>query len=113
MNRRHFIGGSMLAGATFAAASPLKALAGDAVVSGGYRVGQHYRSVCGRELVLETIDEQRLTPRTRSYRLCFRGEACTVLDEGTHTLSGPNGEVALFLQPSVSGGLVAWFNHLG
>ena len=115
MDRRHFIRGSVFAGtgAALTAVTPLKALAGDAVVAGGYRVGQRYRSACGRELVLETIDEQRLTPRSRSYRLCFHGEACKALGEGTHSLSGPNGDVSLFLQPSVNGGLVAWFNHLG
>lgn len=114
MDRRGFIRGSLLAGTGVAvvAAAPLKALARDAVVAGGYRTGQRYRSACGRELVLEAIDQQRLQPRSRSYRLCFRGEACAALGEGTHTLSGPNGEVALFLQPSADGGLVAWFNHI-
>ncbi|MEZ5465273.1 MAG: twin-arginine translocation signal domain-containing protein [Lysobacteraceae bacterium] len=115
MNRRNFIQRGVALGAASAvtAATPLKALAGDPVVSGSYRTGQRYRSACGQELVLEAVDQQRLTPRSRSYRLCFRGEACTVLGEGTHTLSGPNGDIALFLQPSADGGLVAWFNHLG
>ena len=115
MDRRHFLRGSVLAGtgAAFAAASPLKALARDAAVAGGYRVGQRYRSACGRELRLEAIDQQRLSRRSNSYRLCFRGEACAALGEGTHVLmSGPNGEVTLFLQASADGGLVAWFNHL-
>ena len=114
MQRRAFLGAATAAAAMLGSRSaPARSLGRLTTGTGSYVVGQRYRSVCGGELLLDAIDQQRLTPRSRSYRLCFRGEACATLGEGTHTLSGPNGEVALFLQPSADDRLVAWFNDLG
>ena len=114
MQRRDFLGAATAAAVVLGSHSTAaRSLGSLTTTAGSFAVGQRYRSACGRDLVLEAIDQQRATQRSYSYRLCFRGEACVALDEGMHRMIGPQGEVSLFLQPSEGGTLVAWFNHLG
>lgn len=115
MKRRHFLSHAAALGALAVAAHGLQARPLVQAALGGttYRVGQRFRTACGRQLRLESIDEEQVAARTHSYRLRFCGDACAALQEGTHELDGPRGRVALFLQPASGQRMVAWFNHLG
>lgn len=114
MKRRHFLTQVASLGVLVAGARGLHARSLMQSSLGGttYRVGQRFRSACGRELRLESIDQEQVGASTHSYRLRFAGDACTALVEGTHELHGPDGHVSLFLQPASDQRLVAWFNQL-
>ncbi len=113
MHRRRFIESALLGAlavygdAAAVSATPVRRGPG----LGGFHVGQRFRSACGRSLDLVEVTAQPGPSRSHAYRLRFEGEACAVLDEGTHWLYGPRGQTALFLQPSKRG-VVAWFNQL-
>ncbi|MCK7594968.1 twin-arginine translocation signal domain-containing protein [Pseudomarimonas salicorniae] len=110
MSRRRFLSTASLAALAAVTAPP--AWAGLCAPVGSWRVGDSFRSGCGRPLRLVAIEAELRQGACRSFALRFQGEGCQFLDEGLHRLDGPQGEVDLFLQPSRDG-LVAWFNLFG